>query len=105
MDTLHQLKHQEPVPPRQFEERIPANLEAICLICLRKKPEDRYASAGDLADDLQRFLADKPIRGRRRGGKSGLKSWVREHPREAVLALFLAIAGLSAIVYLILYKR
>ena len=105
VDTLHQLKHQEPVPPRQFEERIPADLEAICLICLRKKPEDRYARAADLADDLQRFLASKPIIGRRRGGRSGLRKWVGDHPREAVLALLLGLAGLSAIVYLILYQR
>jgi serine/threonine protein kinase len=60
-NTILQVISDEPVPPRQLLQRTPRDLETICLRCLQKEPEHRYASAEELADELRRFLADEPI--------------------------------------------
>lgn len=59
--TLDLVLHEEPALPTQARAEIPRDLETICLKCLEKAPERRYASAGALADDLSRFLAGSAI--------------------------------------------
>src|SRR5262249_25032535 len=61
LDTLEQVRSQEPVPPSYLQPRCPADLEAICLKCLEKDGMRRYASAGALADDLTRYLNGEPV--------------------------------------------
>jgi len=93
METAIQVIHDEPVPPCRLLPRVPRDLETICLKCLRKEPQKRYASAEELADDLCRYLDNRPIRARRvplweRGAK-----WVRRHPATATLIGLAAAAG------------
>jgi serine/threonine protein kinase len=60
-ETLEQVRRDEPVPPSRLRADVPAELETICLKCLEKDPARRYAGAGELADDLGRFLDGKPV--------------------------------------------
>jgi hypothetical protein len=61
LDTVDQVRYQEPVSPQLFEAKIPSDLVAICLKCLSKNPANRYGSALQLADDLKCFLDGRPI--------------------------------------------
>jgi serine/threonine-protein kinase len=62
LETLRQVQSKEVVPPRRWRPEVPAELEAICVRCLRKEPRWRYASAGALVDALACFLDREPRR-------------------------------------------
>jgi hypothetical protein len=92
-ETIAQVLGLEPVALRQLQPGIPRDLETISLKCLQKAPQQRYASAGELADDLHRFLEKQPILARPAGIiERGIK-WVRRRPTAAVLV---GITGLAA---------
>jgi len=65
METVVQVLEREPAPPRQIRQGVPDELEKICLKCLEKAPKDRYASAADLAENLERYLRGGGRRGHR----------------------------------------
>jgi WD40 repeat protein/tRNA A-37 threonylcarbamoyl transferase component Bud32/tetratricopeptide (TPR) repeat protein len=90
---VHQVRNDEPRPPRRLVDTIPRDLETICLKAMAKEPARRYATARDLAADLGRFLAGEPILARPVGRLTKLVLWARRNPR---------VAGLSAAVYLLL---
>jgi serine/threonine protein kinase len=58
------ISAQVPIRPRHLNHKIPRNLEAICLKAMAREPAERYASAADLAVDLQRWLQDDPVNAR-----------------------------------------
>jgi WD40 repeat protein len=89
--TLDQVLKQEPVPPRRLQPGMPRDLETVCLKCLHKDPRKRYASAEDLADDLRRFLADRPIQARRPSLAERCARWVRHN--KALTAALAVVAG------------
>jgi serine/threonine protein kinase len=60
-DVLRRIVQEEPRPPRQLRRAMPKELESIVLKAIEKNPSDRYATAQDLAEDLRRYLEDKPI--------------------------------------------
>jgi serine/threonine protein kinase len=91
-----------PVPPRRVDPKVPRDLDAVCRKCLAKKPEERYASAAALAEDLENFLAYKPIRARRSGPTRRLWLWCRRSPTRATaacLAILLLAAAIAVPVY------
>src|ERR1019366_2672310 len=64
LDTVLQVIDHQPVPPRLLNPKIDHDLETICLKCLEKEPTMRYESAGQLGEDLQRYLAGDSINAR-----------------------------------------
>jgi predicted Ser/Thr protein kinase len=68
LGTLDQVRHEEPIAPRALNSEADPDLERICLKCLEKEPERRYASAAAVAEDLEAFLAGEPLRHARRPG-------------------------------------
>jgi WD40 repeat protein len=107
LETLRQVVHCEPVGVRRLQPAVPRDLEVICLKCLEKEPAGRYASAADLAEDLECFLAGEPIRARPVHALARLERWCRRRPTVAglaasVLLLFVVLAAGSlaaALVY------
>src|SRR5581483_1362648 len=73
-----------PAPPRASDPGIERDLEAACLTCLEKDPARRYASAGELADDLERVLRGQPTVARPRALAVRAWRWTRRHPRMAL---------------------
>jgi WD40 repeat protein len=95
-----QIVNDEPPRPRKLNARVPRDLETICLKCLQKEPQSRYATAQDLADDLRRYLNGEPIRARPVGPLSRGWRWAKRNPIVAALSALLlatllgvAIAG------------
>jgi len=98
MDTLEQVRTQEPVPPSRLQPRLSRDLETICLKCLEKEPGKRYANAEALAKDLHRFEIGEPIQAKpvsvwRRGMK-----WARRRPSLAALVMVIIAAAVSLLI-------
>jgi hypothetical protein len=93
MMILNQVLHEEPRPPRKLNDKIPRDLETICLKAMAKSPGRRYATARELADDLRRFLNGEAILARPAGRLERLAKWARRRPAEAVAYLLLLLAA------------
>jgi tetratricopeptide (TPR) repeat protein len=85
--VLRQVLEVEPMPPRRLRADTPRDLETICLKALEKERERRYATAAELADDLERFLRGEAVRARRAGPVYRARRWIARHAAVAALAL------------------
>jgi WD40 repeat protein len=97
LETLEQARSQEPVPVRRLRPKVPRDLETICLKCLRKEPGQRYASAGDLADDLLRYREGRPILARPPRLSERVVKWCRRNKAgAAAIALLVSLVAVLA---------
>ncbi len=96
---LHQVLNDEPRSPRSLNDRLPRDLETICLKCMQKEPGRRYGTARDLAADLRRFLAGEPIVARPVGRLERAAKWAKRRPALAALlsVTVLAMVALSVL--------
>jgi serine/threonine-protein kinase len=95
--TLHDVQHREPPRPRTLNPRADADLEAICLKCLEKKPTNRYSSAEALAEDLARWLRGKPPRARPfLPWHARIRRSARRHPALSTIFVLGAITAIVA---------
>jgi WD40 repeat protein len=95
VELLRRVLNEEPLAPRKLDRSIPLDLETIVLKALAKDPAERYVTAGELAEDLGRFLADRAVRARRPTLTGRGLKWARQHGKS------LAAAGLFAVLTLI----
>lgn len=92
LDTLQKLLNDEPERPTRLRPKVPRDLETICLKCLEKADRRRYAAAGELADDLDRFLNFDTVKARRVAPHERIWRWCR---RKTALAIAVALAALA----------
>ena len=101
-DVLQQVLSSDPASPRLLNPSVPRDLETICLKCLEKDPRGRYATAGQLAEELDRYLADRPIQARAASYLERAGRWCHRRPLIASLLLALVVTlatGMSGIVW------
>ena len=85
-EVLRKVETEEPASLRRSRPNLPVDLETICLKAIAKQPARRYASAADLAEDLERFLAGEPILARRESPLARLARRVRKYPVVSLLS-------------------
>jgi serine/threonine-protein kinase len=104
LETLEQVRDLDPEPPSKSNPRIDRELEAVCLKCLHKDPMRRYASAEDLAEDLERWLRGEPVVAQRPSPAQWAIKWCKRRLAAVVIAAvvsFVVAIGLSVAVALI----
>ncbi len=107
MQTMYHVMNTPPDPPRKKNRSIPRDMETICLLCLEKEAEDRYASAEALLEDVKRARSGAPIRGMRKSGGAKLAEMWQEH---RTLILVCGVSGtvilglLSALLWVLTHR-
>jgi len=100
---LRQITSDDPPPPSAGDPAFPQDLETVLLKALQKEPRDRYATARELADDLDRFLAGHPVLARRPSVWDRSKRWAGRHPATVATVLAsLVVVGLASSVAAVL---
>jgi serine/threonine-protein kinase len=104
LDTLEQVRSQDPIPPSRLLPKVPKDLETICLKALQKETKKRYADCEGLASDLQRYLDNKPILARPVSNFEKARRWAQRNQRvaflsAAVVALLISATGVMTYSY------
>jgi tetratricopeptide (TPR) repeat protein/tRNA A-37 threonylcarbamoyl transferase component Bud32 len=103
--VLRQVLEVEPQSPRRLQDAVPLSLARISLKAMSKDPRDRYSSAGSLADDLDRFLAGRPVHARPVCVPMRLWLWCRRRPLAAGLSVALCLVGLAGVLGVLVQWR
>jgi serine/threonine protein kinase len=90
---LLQVLEDEPRPLRRLDDKVPRDLETICLKAMGKSPSRRYGTAGELAEDLRRYLDGEPIQARPIGRVERLRHWCRHNPAAASLLVAVSLGS------------
>jgi serine/threonine protein kinase/WD40 repeat protein len=107
-ELIEQIAGRDPVAPRQFDPKVPRDLETIVIKALQKRAVDRYASATELADDLERYLNHEPVRARRIGPIGRAWRVARRHPSLTIVSAVATatVIGSSTLAYIrVLHER
>jgi serine/threonine protein kinase len=102
---IRQVLEDEPRPPRRLNDKIPRDLETVCLKAMAKSPARRYGTARELADDLGRYLGGEPVRARPVGIAERLRLWCRRNPVAASLLAAVSIGSAVGLLHLSLLSE
>ncbi len=91
--VVYEICFKEPVALTKKNPKVPRDLATICQKALEKDPQNRYQTAAEFEDDLQRFLRWEPIHAEPAGAMTRLAKWTRRHRTETTIAVLLAAAG------------
>jgi eukaryotic-like serine/threonine-protein kinase len=100
VETQRQVISEDPVPPARINRRVPRDLDTICLRCLQKHPDSRYATARELKEDLRRYLDGKPILARKTPPFVRAAKWAKRHPTATTFLGFSLLLVMGAIAFL-----
>jgi WD40 repeat protein/serine/threonine protein kinase len=99
---VRQVLHDEPARPRKVNPGVPRDLETVVLKAIARGPAQRYQTPADMADDLKRFVEDRPVKARRIGNAEKLWRWCRRNPvmTGMALAMVLSLVAGTTVSYL-----
>ena len=103
--VLEKVINEAPKAPSTRLASVPRDLDVICLKCLRKEPDKRYASAGELAEDLRRYLEGEPILARPAGRIERSWKWMKRNPTRTALAALGCMILVGIVVAGVLHQR
>lgn len=104
-NVIFQICNKDPIPPRMLNPDIAQDLESICLKCLEKKPEQRYASAHLLGQDLQNFLERRPVMAKPATGFTRAQKWVVRNKAVTSVTLGSASIVLFVLIFFIWHQH
>lgn len=96
--VLEQVRQGNCRPPREVDRRIPPELDAICRKAMALHREDRFATAGELASEIEHWLADEPIASYRESSGRRLQRWWKTHQTALATLLALLVTGMVAVI-------
>jgi serine/threonine protein kinase/Flp pilus assembly protein TadD len=102
IELVQRVMQSDPRRPRQIDRSIPRDLDTIVMKAMQRDPRARFATAGEMADDLRRFLADQPIHSRRSSVRERLWRLCVRNPAVAcltVLTMFVLLVGLTGVAW------
>ena len=97
--TIRQVVEEDPVSPHKINPNVARDLETICLKCLAKQPEQRYATARMMAEEMGRFINNEPILAQPPGIARKTLCWIRKHPWSITAAASFLIMGLVMLIF------
>jgi serine/threonine protein kinase len=98
-EVLWQITFKKPCPPRQIAKAIPIDLETIILKAIARVPDDRYATARQMADDLECFLDGRPILAKRLNPLKRVVRWVQRNKILAVVMVLALVIAVNLLIY------